>query len=412
MNDRPAAPPRILVVDEDPEACDLTCVRLRAANYSVETVAAGREALAMCVQSRPHLVIMDWPADQTDAFSLLHELKSRWPTLMVTLLTAHGTLRVAEQAAQHGAFGFLIKPVDEADLLGQVERAIAASTFSPRTGAWRVNVASRNRLMEDRLKQAGRAADSGAPVLLTGRNAAGKALFARAIHAASARRGTPFIAVNCRARIETELQAELWGRETGEFANLDLYQPGAVHAARGGTLLLEEIDCLSNSLQAKLVAALHIESFHFERGGLQVRTDVRFICTTSSDLKQRMYAGQFRRDLYCQITALPIEMAELGRRREDIPLLIAHFLEQATDHGCAEKIYSPEMIERLATTDWPGEVRQLFDLVKRDVALSHDSVASESTKRNRANFYELLARYRIRPEESMSAGIARVSGKD
>jgi two-component system response regulator GlrR len=419
--------------------------RLGAANYAVEAVADAQTALDACVRDRPHLVITDWQLDGMDGLSLLKELKGRWPALSVIFVTAHGSIREAVQATQHGAFGFLVKPVEKSELLGQVQRAIAESTFALADGDWRAAIVSRGKLMEDRLGQANWAAGSGAPVLLTGENGTGKELFARAIHAASARRGAAFISVNCRGSAEQMLETELFG---------DSNDAGAIRAARGGTLLLEEIGDLSARLQVKLSDLLSVELA--DDGRHQTPADVRLICTTSCDLKQLMEAGKFREDLYYRINILPIEIPPLGRRREDIPLLISHFLEQATEPGGDQKIYSTEAIELLATADWPGNVRQLFDLVKQNVALSRGAVMTKAfvqqslgtdamrsptldeardkfahdylshmleatsgnvtksarlAKRNRSDFYRLLARHRVRAENIQSAD-ASTEGHD
>jgi two-component system response regulator GlrR len=420
--------------------------RLGAANYTVEAVADAQTALDACVRDRPHLVITDWQLEGMDGLSLLRELKGRWPALSVIFVTAHGSVREAVQATQHGAFGFLVKPVEKSELLGQVQRAIAESTFALADGDWRAAIVSRGKLMEDRLGQANWAAGSGAPVLLTGENGTGKELFARAIHAASARRGAAFISVNCRGSAEQMLETELFGDPNDAVAAGEKRESGAIRAARGGTLLLEEIGDLSARLQVKLSDLLSVELA--DDGRHQTPTDVRLICTTSCDLKQLMEAGKFREDLYYRINILPIEIPPLGRRREDIPLLISHFLEQATEDGGDQKIYSTEAIELLATADWPGNVRQLFDLVKQNVALSRGAVMTKAfvqeslgtdamrsptldearnkfahdylshmlqatsgnvtksarlAKRNRSDFYRLLARYRVRAENINNA---------
>jgi two-component system response regulator GlrR len=439
---------RILIVDPDLAMRRLMSTRLGAANYTVEAVAGAQAALDACVRNRPHLVITDWQLEGMDGFSLLKELKGRWPALSVIFLTAHGSIREAVKATQHGAFGFLVKPVEKSELLGQVQRAIADSTFTLAEGDWRAAIVSRGKLMEDRLGQANWAAGSAVPVLLTGENGTGKELFARAIHAASARRGNAFVTVNCRASAEQMLEAELFGDASDAINAAENEGSGAIRAARGGTLLLEEIGHLSVRLQVKLIDLLLVESIPADDGRRRRHTDVRLICTTSCDLQPLMDAGTFRQDLYDRINILPIEIPPLGRRREDIPLLVSHFLEQATEPGGDQKIYSTEAIELLATADWPGNVRQLFDLVKQNIALSRDAVMTKAfvqqslgtdampvrtfdearnqfshdylahmlqatggnvsksarlAKRNRSDFYKLLARYRVRAETIKSA---------
>jgi two-component system response regulator GlrR len=387
-------------------------------------------------------VITDLRMEPMDGLGLLKELKRRWPELSVIILTAHGTIPEAVQATQCGAFGFLVKPVEKSELLGQVQRAIASTTLARIEGDWRADIVSRSQLMEDRLKQANRAAGTDSPVMLTGESGTGKELFARAIHAASARCEKPFIVVTCGTPVEDVLDAALFGRESGAFGGAAAPVLGAFQSANGGTLLLHEIGSLPMELQIKLIDALRDD--HESTGKNRARADVRLICTTSDDLKQLIDAGRFREDLYYRINVLPIEVPPLGRRREDIPLLISHFLEQATQENGLAKIYSPKAVELLMTADWPGNVRQLFDLVKHNVVHSPDkvmteelvqqSLGSDSTripsfddartefsrgylikslqstagnisqsarlaKRNRTDFYKLLARYRVLAED-------------
>jgi two-component system response regulator GlrR len=423
--------------------------RLGPADYAVETADGAHLALDACVRSRPNLVITDLRMKDMDGLAFLKELKSRWPQMAVIVLTAHGTIAEAVQATQYGAFGYLVKPVGKEELLGQVQRATALSTFTLTEGDWRASIVSRSRLMEDRLGIANRAAGSDVPVLLTGENGTGKELLARAIHAASARRERPFVVVSCRNTDQHPLESELFGRASDDPGEDDPSHAGSPRAgafqrAHGGTLLVDEIGDLPMGLQAALAKTLAKEDITSRGSADAVRPDVRLICTTSRDLKPLLDTGVFLKDLYYQISVLPIEIPPLGRRREDIPLLVSHFLEQATEPGGQKKIYSPTAIELLATTDWPGNVRQLFDLVKQNVALSHGNVmtkefveqslggdptkipsydearekfsrdylaenlqrtagnvtqAARLAKRTRTDFYKLLARYRLLPDD-------------
>jgi two-component system response regulator GlrR len=427
----PARKPKILVVDADPAVRRLMGVRLGGADYSVDSVDTAQAALDACVRSRPNLVVTDLRPEDMGGISFLKELKSRWPLVSVIVLTAHGTIPEAVEATQCGAFGYLVKPIEREELLGQVQRAIAASTFDPSDNDWRAKIVSRSQLMEDRLSIANRAARCDVPVLLTGENGTGKELLARAIHAASPRRKRPFVVLACKERPRQQLEGELFGSDS---------QESALQRAQGGTLLLDEIGELPFDLQVALARAI------------DARKNARLICTTSQDLQSLVQSGAFFCDLLQQINILPIEIPPLGRRREDIPLLVSHFLEQATEAGGQKKIYSPKAIELLATTDWPGNVRQLFDLVKQHVALSHGKLMSKEfvqqslgplpssmpayneardefsrdflaanlqraggnvaqaarlAKRCRTDFYKLLERYRLRPHDFKEGGTHR-----
>jgi two-component system response regulator GlrR len=446
---------KILVVDDDPALRRLIVTRLGAANYAVDTADGALTALDACVRTRPNLVITDLRTKDMDGLAFLKELKSRWPQLSVIVLTAHGTIAEAVRATQSGAFGYLVKPVGKEELLGQVERATADLTFTTTPGDWRSNLASRSQLMEDRLRIANRAAASGVPILLTGENGTGKELFSRAIHAASVRREAPFVVVRCQSRADEALESEIFGEPDESDGHAP--QEGALQRARGGTLLLDEIGDLPVKLQIMLAKALDMDHVPAGKSLGAARLDVRLICTASRDLKRLTDNGAFFRDLYHQINILPIEIPPLGRRREDIPLLVSHFLEQATEPGGQKRIYSPKAIELLATTDWPGNVRQLFDLVKRNIALSHGEVMTEElvqqslggeppkiptydeardsfsreylaqnlrrtagnvaqaarlAKRSRTDFYNLLARYRLHPEDFKHPGPATRKDSD
>ena len=435
---------KVLIVDQDPSLRRIMTAHLSAADYTVSTADRGQEALDACVRSRPNLVISELRLEDMHGLALLKELKSRWPQITVIILTTHATIPEAVQATQAGAFSFLIKPVGKQELLGHVERATAASTFSVTAGDWGQQTVSRSRLMEDRLGLANRAAVSTVPLLLTGASGTGKELFARAVHAASSRRSGPFVSVSCRGSTDARLEAEFFGeeRQDGDSA---AEMRGAFQRANGGTLLLVEVDELPAGLQLSLMRVLRKELNPILPPLREAaEADVRLICTSSSDLMAAAESGQFLRRLFDLISILSIEMPPLGRRREDIPLLVSHFLEQAKEPGREEKIYTPEAIELLATTDWPGNVSQLFDLVKQNLALSHGKVmtrefveqsmpedrgkiptydeareafaraylvdnlqrtggnvtqAARIAKRTRTDFYKLLARYRLQPED-------------
>lgn len=423
--------PKILLVDPDLAMRRLIGFRL-ATSYAVQFAGTAQAALQACVRSRPNLVITELRLQDMGGVAFLKELKSRWPHMSVIVLTAHGTISEAVKATQHGAFGYLVKPIERGELLGQVQRAIASSTFNSTDGDgdWRAKIVSRSQLMEDRLSIANQAANSDVPVLLTGENGTGKELLARAIHAASTRRARPFVVVTCKDRPRQMLEAELFGGDS---------QDSALQRACGGTLLLEEIGDLPSDLQVALARALTNHSLPTTTPD-EPRRHARLICTTSRDLQCLVDSGVFFLDLFHQINILPIEIPPLGRRREDIPLLVSHFLERATETGGQKKIYSPKAIELLVTTDWPGNVRQLFEMVKQHVALSRGKVmtlefvqqslgerptampaydearetfshaflaekmqrtggnvsrAAQLAKRSRTDFYKLLARHRV-----------------
>jgi two-component system response regulator GlrR len=435
---------RILVVDDDPGLLRLLTIRLRAENYEVEAVESAALALAATSRFRPELVITDLRMDQMDGIGLLKELQSRYPGLKVIILTAHGTIPDAVHATQLGAFGFLTKPVDKQELLDQVQKALRISGFMDSDEDWRAEIITRSSLVEEKLSQAHMVAGTDARVLITGESGTGKELLARAIHNASPRRSKPFVAINCSAMAENLLESELFGHIKGSFTGAVRDHQGLFQAADGGTLLLDEIGDMPMRLQVKLLRVLQENNIRPIGATDAIPVNVRVISATHRDLQQLMMSGQFREDLYYRLNVVHIDMPPLNRRREDIPLLVSHFLAQISNESGVRKIYAPEAVELLATADWPGNIRQLANVVRQNVALSQTPIipvelvqqslggtqsklpsfdeardeftrsylsqilqitggnvsqAARLAKRNRTDFYKLLSRHQLTPED-------------
>jgi two-component system response regulator GlrR len=435
---------RILVVDDDPGLLRLLTIRLRAENYDVEAVENGVQALAAASRFRPDLVISDLRMDQLDGIGLLKELQNRWPGLKVIMLTAHGTIPDAVQATQMGAFGFLTKPVEKQELLSQVQKALKISGFLDTAEDWRADVITRSPLMEEKLAQAHMVAGTEARVLITGESGTGKEIVARAIHKASPRRNKPFVVINCSAMAENLLESELFGHAKGAFPGAAREHQGLFLAADGGTLLLDEIGDMPMRLQVKLLRVLQENAIRPLGATDPTPVNVRVISATHRDLQQLLAGGQFREDLYYRLNVVHIDLPPLRKRREDIPLLVAHFLAEIARESGARKIYAPEAVELLATTDWPGNIRQLQNVVRQNCALastpiipaelvqqalggaqgklpSFDEARDEFTrsylsqilqitggnvsqaarlaKRNRTDFYKLLGRHQLVPDD-------------
>ncbi len=365
---------RILVVDDDPGLLRLLTIRLRAENYEVEAVESGQQALAAASRFRPDLVVTDLRMDEMDGIGLLKELQNRYPGLKVIILTAHGTIPDAVQATQMGAFGFLTKPVDKQELLDQVQKALRISGFSEAAEDWRSEIITRSALMEERLAQAHMVAGTDARVLITGESGTGKELLAQAIHKASPRRNKPFVAINCSAMAEELLESELFGHEKGSFTGAIKQHRGLFQAAEGGTLMLDEIGDMPLRLQVKLLRVLQENAIRPVGSTENIPVNVRVISATHRDLQQLMASGAFREDLYYRLNVVHIEMPSLARHREDIPLLVGHFLAQLARETGLRKIYAPEAVELLATADWPGNIRQLSNVVRQNVALSQTPI--------------------------------------
>lgn len=444
MNQTSKRKARILIVDDDPGLLRLLTIRLRAENYEVEAVEGGTQALASTSRFRPDLVITDLRMEPMDGIGLLKELQNRWPGLKVILLTAHGTIPDAVQATQMGAFGFLTKPVDKQELLDQIQRALKISGFTDTTEEWRSAFITRSALMEEKLSQAHMVAGTDARVLISGESGTGKELLARAIHKASPRRNKPFCALSCSAASEDQLDSELFGHEAGAWAGAAKAHQGLFESADGGTLLLNDIGELPMKLQLKLLRVLQDEAVRPMGGAGSVPINVRVLSSTQADLQPLIASGAFREELYYRLNVVQIEMPSLARRREDIPLLIAHFLAQIATESGHRRIYAPEALELLATAEWPGNIRQLQNVVKQTASVaqtpimpieiveqalggapgrlpSFDEARDEFTrsylsqilqvtggnvsqaarlaKRNRTDFYKLLGRHQLIPED-------------
>ena len=372
----------ILLVDDDRDILKLISLRLTAAGYAVQTAESGAQALAQLALARPRLVITDLRMEGMDGMALFDRIHSAMPTLPVIILTAHGTIPDAVAATQRGVFSFLTKPFDGKDLLAQVEQALKFSGGTETGGAseaWRAAIVTRSQRMEEVLRQAKLVSGSDASVLIYGESGSGKELLAQAIHLASARAKGPFMAVNCAAIPEHLLESELFGHAKGAFSGAIYAHRGLFQAAQGGTLFLDEIGDMPLSLQAKLLRSLQDRSVRPVGSTEMVSIDVRIISATHRDLSESIRGGGFRPDLYYRLNVVSLALPPLSERREDIPLLCAHFVEQlAVRYSKPARTFSPEALELLVNASWPGNVRQLLNVVEQTVALSTSRVVPAS----------------------------------
>jgi two-component system, NtrC family, response regulator GlrR len=347
---------RILVVDDDPGLLDLIEMRLAASGYAVSRAASGAEALELFRAERPRAVISDLRMDGMDGHALFAHLHAEAPSVPVIILTAHGTIPDAVAATQRGVFGFLTKPFDGRELLAKVAEAMAISprvdVSSGAEAGWRAGIVSSSLVMEELLRQARRAADADDPILISGPRGSGKESLARAIHAASPRAGKPFIVINC---------TEFAGLEPGPSPLVQ-----ALSAARGGILLLDDIEELPSVEQARLLPLVREHSlFSAPPGG--AAPDIRIVASTTQALDQAIRDGRFRADLFYAISRIAFNMPSLAERREDIPALVAAFVAQ--HHGAARGM-APDAMAALQEAAWPGNVRQLRSVVEQALALA------------------------------------------
>ena len=363
----------LLLVDDDPDLLRLLAIRLKANGYAVNAVDSGPRALAAIGASRPDLVLTDLRMDGMDGMALFQEIQASYPGLPVIILTAHGTIPDAVAAVKRGVFGYLTKPYDPDELLGQIRRALALHGGKVRSGAgqlWRDEIITRSSLMEDLLSKAQRVAASDASVLIQGESGTGKELLARAIHRSSNRANHPFVAINCGAIPETLLESELFGHTKGSFTGAIADQRGLFVAADKGTLFLDEIGDMPLALQVKLLRVIETREVRPIGASRAIPFDVRIISATHRDLAKEKDAGGFREDLFYRLNVVGLRLPSLEERTEDIPLLARHFLEKlASRYGREKPAFAPDALELLAKARWPGNVRQLFNVVEQSVAL-------------------------------------------
>lgn len=369
-----ATPARLLVVDDDADMLRLLSMRLQAAGYRVSTAVSAEAALALLEVERPQLVLSDVRLPGRDGLALFDEVRSRHPSLPVILLTAHGTIPDAVEATRRGVFTYLTKPYDSKELLERIAQALALgapeASAGPADEAWRSEIVSRSARMADLLAEARMVARSDASVLLRGDSGSGKELLARAIHRASARADRPFVAVNCGAIPETLLESELFGHVKGAFTDAVSNRKGLFQEAAGGTLMLDEIGDMPPALQVKLLRVLQERAVRPLGSSQSHAVDVRIISATHRDLDAAMAAGQFREDLYYRLNVVTLTLPTLAERREDIPLLANHFLHKlAPKYGRRISSFAPEALKALIAAPWPGNVRQLYNVVEQVCAL-------------------------------------------
>ncbi len=368
-------PPHLLVVDDDPDMLRLLTIRLTAAGYRVTAVTSAESALTQLHIERPQLVLSDVQLPGRDGLALFDDIRAAHPSVPVILLTAHGTIPDAVQATERGVFTYLTKPFDGKGLLDKIAQALALSAPAHVAArgsheAWQDQIISRSSRMAEVLAEARMVAQTDASVLIRGESGTGKELLAQAIHQAGARANKPFIAVNCGAIPEALLESELFGHMKGAFTDAVANHKGLFQAADGGTLLLDEIGDMPPALQVKLLRVLQERVLRPLGSSQSIPVDVRVISATHRDLDVAMAEGHFRADLYYRLNVVTLTLPPLSERREDIPLLANHFLlKLARKYDKRLSGFAPEALKALTTAAWPGNVRQLYNVVEQVCAL-------------------------------------------
>src|SRR3954468_608288 len=368
---------QILVVDDEPNLRRVLSAQLERDGYDVHTAEDGEQALQVLKEHHLDLIITDLRMPKLDGMELLRRAVAIDDELPVVMITAHGTVDNAVEALKTGAFDYLTKPFDQAEVRAIVRKALrtrdlsAAEATRPESDAResaRYGIIGQSPSILDLYAVLDRVADTPTTVLITGESGTGKELVARALHENSSRRDKPFIKVNCAAIPKDLMESELFGYEKGAFTGAVGAKPGRFELAHEGTLFLDEIGSIPVEMQVKLLRALQESEFERVGGVKTIRVDVRLVAATNSDLKKEIAAGAFREDLYYRLNVVPIRLPSLRERSTDIPLLVSHFVRKF-DARLRKNVtgIEPEALNVLLEHPWPGNIRELENVIERAV---------------------------------------------
>ena len=371
-------PAHLLLVDDDPGLLKLLGMRLVSEGYSVVTAESGQEGLKVLGREKVDLVISDLRMDEMDGMQLFIEIQKLQPGMPVIILTAHGSIPDAVAATQQGVFSFLTKPVDKDALYKAIDDALEHAAPSG-DDTWRESIVTRSPIMLRLLEQARMVAQSDVSVLINGQSGTGKEILAQAIHNASPRGKNAFIAINCGALPEQLLESELFGHARGAFTGAVSSREGLFQAAEGGTLFLDEIGDMPAPLQVKLLRVLQERKVRPLGSNRDIDINVRIISATHRDLPKAMARNEFREDLFYRLNVVNLKIPALAERAEDIPLLATQLLRQSAErHKPFVRAFSTDAMKRLMTASWPGNVRQLVNVIEQCVALTSSPVISDA----------------------------------
>lgn len=368
---------RVLLVDDDTSLLTLLSIRLRSLGLTIETVSSGEEALTKLPLFQPQLVITDLRMDEMDGMGLFEKIHQQFPMLPVMIMTAHGTIKEAVEATSKGVFGFITKPINHVELNDEIRRALRVNDVptTHKIDKWRKPIIAQSQVMESLLNDLYHVAQSDISVYVQGESGAGKELIAQAIHAASPRKNKPFIAVNCSAIPEELLESELFGHKRGAFSGAVENRKGLFELAHGGVLFLDEIGDMSHAFQVKLLRALQENEIRPVGSNQTISIDVRVVSASHKDLKQLVEEKLFRLDLYYRLNIVTLRLPSLRARPEDIPLLAQHFIRQQDSKA---KKLSNEALELLLGYDWPGNIRELKNVMEQVCAFANTAIVPVS----------------------------------
>ena len=361
---------KVLVVDDEANLRKVLATMLRRTGYDVTVAADGEQGLAEFLKSGADIVVTDLVMPKMGGMELLRSVNSSNPDVPVIIITAHGTVDSAVEAIKLGAFDYITKPFDQTEIQSVIAKAARTHDIAQRNvrvdGRARAAIVGESEEMQEIFKIIEKVADTPSTVLITGESGTGKELIATALHEGSSRRNKPLIRINCAAIPKDLMESELFGYERGAFTGAVTSKPGRFELADGGTLFLDEIAEIPVEMQVKILRALQESEFERVGGIRTTRVDVRLIAATNRDLQIEIEAGRFRKDLYYRLAVVPIVLPSLRERQSDIPKLTLHFIEKY-NRRLNKKIegISNDAMEYLRTYPWPGNIRELENLMER-----------------------------------------------
>ncbi len=369
----------VLVVDDEVGARESLKMILKS-DYEVFSAKDAEEALHHIKERSPDVVLLDIILPDLDGLKVLERIKQNDPDMVVIMITATKTVKTAVEAMKLGAYDYVTKPFDIDELRLIISRSLSTKALEQEVKFRREemdknfdfrNIVGKSKSMKDIFKVVKQIADSRSTALIMGESGTGKELISRAIHYNSNRKNYPFVTINCAAIPETLIESELFGHEKGAFTNAIEKKLGRFEVAHQGTLFLDEIGELSLATQAKILRFLEEREFNRVGGSKTIKVDVRLITATNKDLNQMIKKGSFREDLYYRINVVPILIPPLRERKEDIPLLIEHFIDKfGAENNRSVKGISKEALEVMTEYEWPGNIRELENLIERVITLT------------------------------------------
>jgi two-component system response regulator PilR (NtrC family) len=378
---------KILIVDDEKSMCQYLSIMLRKEGYDVKTVHNGKKALQEIKESNFDVVITDIKMEGMDGIELLGAVKETSPTLPVIIMTAYATTKTAIDALNRGAFHYLIKRAKNDEIKMVIRNALDLHRVKNENVFLKKQLKKKDEFKEiigksEEIQQVfnlvNKVADTDSTILISGESGTGKELIAKAIHYRSGRANAPFVSINCGALPENLLESELFGHVKGSFTGAIRDKDGMFKVASGGTFFLDEVGETTLAIQVKLLRVLQEREIIPVGGTAPIKVDVRLIAATNADLEKAVKEERFRADLYYRLNVIPVLIPPLRDRRDDIPLLVDHFLRLATERSGRRKTVSKEAMELLASYDWPGNVRELENIVERACILQEgDELMSE-----------------------------------